>query len=481
MRPKAKDLLVSSPLAPGLEIPFSPGLPEGDYPVRVEGEIPAFVRGSYLLNGPARFEVGGVNYRHWLDGDGCISRLGLGDEAHFTRRFLRSSKWTQEEAAGGALFRGFGTTFDGDQLVRGIATASPVNVSVYQFADRLLAFGEQGLPLELDSSTLETVGAWTFDGRLTEVTPFTGHPKIDPLTGDLMGFGVSFSASHPSLTYYRFPADGSDVVRSRIPLTGPYSIHDFAVSHNFAAFHVSPYRFSMNILREGGSVLDALDWPRDDRRSETRLLIVDRHDGTLRADLPIGNRYCLHLANAFDDGSTVTVDLLEMDRPIYTDYRLDSLLARVPPTQPVRLTVDLERGHVERRTTPCPLHLDFPAIDRARFGERTGNSWMLGISTTGREHNKTYDSLLRTDWEGNACEVLWTAPAGGFFGGEPAFIRNPDRPRAGVVLCPYHQPSEGLWGFGLWDGYEPGPPLARLLLDQGPIHLSFHSTFLPDP
>jgi hypothetical protein len=40
--------------------------------------------------------------------------------------------------------------------VRDLALASPVNVSVYPVAGRLLAFGEQGLPWELDPVTLET-------------------------------------------------------------------------------------------------------------------------------------------------------------------------------------------------------------------------------------------------------------------------------------------------------------------------------------
>src|SRR5262245_14414428 len=46
---------------------------EGAYRVEsVEGEIPRFLRGSYYVNGPARFRRGDLAYKHWLDGDGMV-------------------------------------------------------------------------------------------------------------------------------------------------------------------------------------------------------------------------------------------------------------------------------------------------------------------------------------------------------------------------------------------------------------------------
>jgi carotenoid cleavage dioxygenase-like enzyme len=34
------------------------------------GRIRDWMRGTYYINGPARFERSGLRYRHWLDGDG---------------------------------------------------------------------------------------------------------------------------------------------------------------------------------------------------------------------------------------------------------------------------------------------------------------------------------------------------------------------------------------------------------------------------
>jgi len=203
---------VAVDFAPGLEKAFAFVPRERCGPVTVEGDVPAFLRGTYYLNGPARFERGSVRYRHWLDGDGMVCALTLSGDAEegtrFACRFVRSGKWTAEEEAGEALFRTFGTAFPGDRLVRGIALESPVNVSVYPWAGTLLALGEQGLPWELDPVTLETRGLYNFGGALNPVTPFAAHPKIDPETGELFNFGISFASAQPNLNIYRFDPSG---------------------------------------------------------------------------------------------------------------------------------------------------------------------------------------------------------------------------------------------------------------------------------
>ena len=77
--------------APLLERAFSLNPGEQCYTIEdIEGEIPAFLRGTYYLNGPARFARAGLCYRHWLDGDGMVCALRFEPEqVHFTNRFVR--------------------------------------------------------------------------------------------------------------------------------------------------------------------------------------------------------------------------------------------------------------------------------------------------------------------------------------------------------------------------------------------------------
>src|SRR5215813_4215694 len=102
--------------APQLEQLFSLNPLELSYSIEeITGEVPDFLRGTYYLNGPARFARAGLQYHHWLDGDGmvCALRFERG-RVCFTNRFVISDKFVAEETAGHAIFRTFGTAFKAD-------------------------------------------------------------------------------------------------------------------------------------------------------------------------------------------------------------------------------------------------------------------------------------------------------------------------------------------------------------------------------
>src|SRR5258708_256252 len=126
--------------APMIERAFNIDVKEDSYAInKIEGKVPDFIRGTYYMNGPGRFSRGGFRYRHWLDGDGLVCRLNFGDGAiNFTNRFIRSTKFVQEENTNRPIFRTFGTAFESDQLKQGMALESPVNISIYTFNRTLL-------------------------------------------------------------------------------------------------------------------------------------------------------------------------------------------------------------------------------------------------------------------------------------------------------------------------------------------------------
>jgi len=476
--------------APALETVFDTVPGEGsEWLHATEGAVPGFVRGTSYLIGPARFARGAVRYRHWLDGDGLVTTLRFDPErrdgaVRCTSRFVRSTKLEDEEAAGTALYRTFGTAFDGDQLLRGVALASPVNVSACFFAGRFLAFGEQGLPWELDPETLETRGEHTFDGRLNPLAPFAAHPKIDRVSGELFNFGVSFSARRPTLTLYRFGADGSQVFRRRHDLDLPRSNHDFGLSERYAAFYLSPYVMDMDaLMTRGAPVIDALSWQPG---QGSRLLVLSREDGEEMASVPLGHAYCLHVANAFDDGPRLTVDLLELEEPVYPDYQeLPNLFERVLPGRPVRLVVDLDRQEViDRQEVAYHKACDFPAVARENETHPTTDTWLLGISQTGETGRKFFDELVHVRWDTPDAVAIYRAPDGRFLGGEPVLVKDPASGpggggRRGAIIVQEIDPAARRSAFLLFDAFavEKGP-IARLPQSE-PIPPCFHAGFEP--
>lgn len=465
--------------APGIEHAFSFEPRELSYTVKeVEGDVPRFIHGTYYLNGPARFELSGIRYRHWLDGDGMVCALRFDEgRVSFTNRFVRSQKFIAERKAGGPIFRAFGTAFAGDLLKRKLMLESPVNVSVYRYRNSLLAFGEQGLPYELDPLTLETLGEFKFGGALNDISPFSAHPKFDRETGEMFNFGVAFSATEPLLNFYRFDAQGALVYRRRLRLDYPCSLHDFGLSQSFAIFYVSPYLLNMNsFVLEGRTLMDSLEW---EPERGSRLLVVSRETGALLATIHIGSRHCLHFINCFEDGDLLNVDVLELERPIYDQYQaLPDLFTDVCEGQPVRYVLDCATGKLcNRQELDYRLAPDFPSIDMRRSARPYEDFWMLGISGTGQRGRKFFDQLVHASWNSDPPRDIYQAPPGHYLAGEPVFIPDPSQEASGSIICQIFDAGKIESFFGIFDAFDVSAgPLARLRL-KTPIYLGFHATF----
>jgi all-trans-8'-apo-beta-carotenal 15,15'-oxygenase len=464
--------------APGIEKAFTPQTEEWEErPECVAGEVPDFVRGTYYVNGPARFKVGDLDYRHWLDGDGMIARLQFhADGISFKNRYIQSTKFTAEQKAGRALFRTFGTPLADGRLNRfNTGLQSPVNISVYPHGGRILAFGEQGLPWELNPETLETLGQFTFDNRLNDASPFAAHPKFDTRTGEMFNFGVWFSAE-PKLYFYCLDRDG---LRYRKAISLPYScsVHDFALSKHYAVFYLSPYLLDMQkFLQHGCTLMDSLHWEPD---RGSRLLVLDRRTGELVASLHAGERYCLHLINAFEQQGRLIVDLLEFDNPIYAQYQpVPDLFRDVGSGGPVRFVVDLrERRIADRITFNYSQAPDLPSMDPRQQMQPNDDFWMLGISSTGNQGRKFFDELVHASWSRSHPLDIYRCPRQCYLAGEPVFVGRPQSAE-GVVICQEFDAREERSSFLLFDAHNVSQcPKSRIAL-QKKLHLGFHACFV---
>jgi all-trans-8'-apo-beta-carotenal 15,15'-oxygenase len=452
----------------------------------IRGRVPEWLRGAYYVNGPARFERKGRRYQHWLDGDGMVCALHFSDAGvRFISRFIHTRKLMEENSAGEFLYRGFGTRFPGDRLRHGLMLEPPVNVSVYRWANRLLAFGEQTLPYELDADSLETRGEFDFGGRLNEVTPFAAHPKVDPATGHLFNFGISYSATQPALNLYEFDAEANMLHRSRFPMTLPHSNHDFGLSARHAVFFLSP--LLMDFSRFWGDKLSVMESLRWEPERSSQMLIVPRVPKSEPAlTIPVGSGYCLHLVNCFEQDNTLTADILELEEPVYREYQpIPDLFSTVSPGRPVRYRVSLDRPQIlERIVMDYDRTPDFPSINPDLVSQPCNDFWMLGISSSGQMGRKFFDQLARGHWPSLSVPDVFKAPSGEYLAGEPVFVPRPGRTRGGpdegVIIVQQLDARKDRVAFCLFDARNlQSGPIARLPLRHR-LHPGFHASFFPE-
>src|SRR5262245_18542055 len=172
-----------SEVNPFLQGNFAPWRLEGTADdLEVVGEIPRQLNGTFYRNGPnPAYEPRGLY--HWFDGDGMIHAITLRDgRAEYRNRWVLNDGLKEEQASGEALYSGLLDVSPSEQP-RFKVTA---NTNIVFHAGKLLALVEAALPTRMAPASLDTIGLYDFDGRLSG--PMTAHPKIDPETGEMMFF-----------------------------------------------------------------------------------------------------------------------------------------------------------------------------------------------------------------------------------------------------------------------------------------------------
>lgn len=319
--------------------------------LRVSGTIPRELDGRYLRNGANPFT--GMS-DHPFFGDGMIHgvRLRDGRAEWYRNRYVKTPFIANPQL---------------DILDLAVAldmASSKANTHVVGHAGKILALEEGHFPYVLDG-TLETVGPTDFGGKLTG--SFTAHPKICPVTGELLAFG--YSAMPPYLTYLRVSADGQLVQREEITVGGPTMMHDFNVTQNFIIFMDLPAVFDMDMALRGEM---PIHW---DDNYPARLGVMPRNGNDASVVwYDINPCYVFHPMNAYEDGTRIVLDVARLDH-IWRDGPMD-----FPAPSLYRWTIDTVSGKAtEEQIDDRPA--EFPRVADSVVGQQHRYGYMMANAT----------------------------------------------------------------------------------------------------
>ena len=277
--------------------------------LEVDGQIPEGLAGTFYRCGPdfRHAPLHGDDINH--NGDGVVSMFRFGGgRVDFRIRFVRTEKYALEEAAGRALFGKYRNPFTDDPSVAG-KDRTLANTNVVMHAGKLLAMKEDGLPYALDPDSLETLGRHDFDGRIKSQT-FTAHPKIDPVSGEMIGFGYEAAGlASKAMSLQRIGADGR--LNDEEFFEAPYVSfqHDFAVTRDHIVFVLMPTTTSLERLRAGDT-----HWVYEPTLPiEVGIMPRGGSVKDLRWFKAPG-RGVGHMLNAFSDGTRVHLDTFVSER-----------------------------------------------------------------------------------------------------------------------------------------------------------------------
>lgn len=400
----------------------------------IEGEIPSDLRGSLYRNGPARLSRGGERVGHWFDGDGAILGVHFTDAgAEGVYRYVKTEGYLNEKAADRFIYPNYGMTAAGsfwNNWTKSVKNAA--NTSVLALSDRLLALWEGGKPHALDLQDLSTIGIDKLS-ELTEKQPFSAHPKVDPVTGNIFNYGIGAGAN-ATLYLYRCDSTGKLEQQNSHSLSGLPLIHDFCFAGQYLVFLVSPVRVNLAPIVLGlKSYSDAMQWKPE---LGTEILIFDRDSLSLVSSGKTDPWYQWHFANGYvnSEGHIVT----EFTR--YENFDTNQYLKEVAsgytrtsaPGTLWSLTIDPQTAEVISNQQILDTAGEFPLVAPAKVGQEWRYIYLSVHSDKSRVGKELYNAIARYDRQ--TREIAIADMGDNIYPAEPILVPSKDNPEQGWLL-----------------------------------------------
>ncbi len=444
----------------------------------VNGDLPRQLSGTLYRNGPnPRFEPRGQH--HWFAGDGMVHAFRVeAGRVSYRNRWMRTPRFEFERAQGRALFGAFGNPLDTDPSAMG-KDFGVANTNVVSHGGKLLALEESHLPFAFDPLTLESAGYHDFGGALPRTLEgrFTAHPKIDPVTGEMIGYSYSGSGLFGTrMSLIVIGADGG--LRRQAFFDAPYCafVHDFLLTDRHIVFPILPVVGSMDRARAGAP---PYAWE-GNRPGYLGVVARDAPIETLRW-FEVEPCYVFHVFNAWSAGNRVVCDVMHSKRTAVfpdADGQMPPPNSNLP--KPVRWTLDLDSTtDVVRTEVLSDRTGEFPRCDERFVGRRYSHAFYVSGDPARRDSEPVFTGVVHLNLD-TGRSTQWEVPEGDQVS-EAVFV-----PRAsdaaegqGWLVAVQYLARENKSDLIILDAEEVHRgPIARAMLNHR-VPAGFHGSWLP--
>lgn len=443
----------------------------------VIGELPSDLNGMFVRNGPnPQFTPRG--HYHWFDGDGMLHGVQFCcGKAQYRNRYVRTKQFKIERAEGRAIWTGL---LEPPQMDNPYGPfKNTANTALVWHDGRLLALWEGAAPHEVRVPGLETVGPYTYNGKL--ISAFTAHPKVDATTGEMMFFGYSLAAP-PYLQYSVAGATGELLRTVPIDLAVGVMMHDFAVTEHYTIFMDLPLTFRQERLKRGEPAF-AFEHDRP-----SRFGILPRHgDNSSIRWFEAPACYVFHTLNAYEQGDEVVLAACRMNAT--NVLGLSETLEHHRESNTTDSKNDASRLHswrfnlatgAVREEALDDMPSDFPRINENLTGRQTRYGYTARFAPSREGEPPLFDGLTKYDFVTGHSETHKFGR--GRYGGEAVFVprKSAVAEDDGWLLTFVYDTVEGQSELVVVNAQDmTAEPVARLLIPQR-VPYGFHGTWICD-
>jgi carotenoid cleavage dioxygenase-like enzyme len=439
----------------------------------LEGKLPDWLAGSLIRTGPAKWEVGEQQMRHWFDGFAMLHRFGFAaGRVSYANRFLETRAYRAAQEKGEIVYSEFATDPCRSLFSRIFSVFSPkvsdnANVNLVKLGERFIAMTETPLPVEFDPETLASAGvAYEAPGILT-----TAHPHLDRATGGMLNYAAKLGPRN-RYRFFRLRPDASKPEPiGELPVREPAYMHSFGLTERWLVLVEFPFVVNpISIPLSGRPFIENFRWKPE---LGTRLTLFDRTTGKATGPFETEPCFAFHHVNAYEQDGEVVVDVCAYeDATIVGDLYMERLRAGMPIADPElrRFRVEVETGTVTSEALLDEGSLELPRINYGRCNERPYR-YVWGVRNGG---SGWLDTIVRVDLE-NRSTKAWSEE--GCFPGEPVFVAAPGATEEdeGVLLTVVFDSGKGTSFLLVLDA----ATLDELARAEAPHHIpyGFHGQF----
>jgi len=443
----------------------------GESELRIEGEVPPQLVGAYLRDG-ANVAYQPNHYVYPLDGDGMVHAVYFDrGRVRYRNRWVQTSHLMTERQFGHTIYGSVGKLLSVPQeVIDAGGEPSPIrntaNTNVLYHGGKLLAMWEGGFP-HLLNNDLSTVGLYDYDGALKPGDALTAHPKVCPVSGDL----VSCTQRWDSPNYWVQVFDKHGRHKQTIPVEFPRKgiVHDLQITDNYVVIFYAPAFHSVEKAMRGE---DPFEWQPE---LGTKIIAIPRSGEGRHLEFETEAFFSWHFCNGYERGGKLVIDYVWINSIPFTQAQGTGVEKQ--PRRMFRMTLDPATGKVTNEQL-SDIFCEFSRCDERRMGKRYRYGFAAASNRQwGDAHG--YNCTARYDFETGQTQ-LWE------FGedanaGEPAYVPNPDSEREedGWITNFVYNPGEGAFLSILSAGDLARGPVCKIHI-PGRVPNGFHGNWCQD-
>ncbi|MBE9205331.1 carotenoid oxygenase family protein [Nostoc sp. LEGE 06077] len=431
--------------------------------LQVIGELPPELSGMFVRNGPNP-QYSPIGEYHWFDGDGMLHGVRISEgKAVYRNRYVQTQKWQAEHDAGKAIFTGLlePPQADHPQISRNAA-----NTALVWHGGQLLAVWEAGAPHAIQVPELKTIGEYTYNGKLTSA--FTAHPKVDPITGEMVFFGYSFMP--PYLQYGIVSAAGELLSTVPIEIPAPVMMHDFAITENYTIFMDLPVTIRPERMQQGKPMIMF----ESDRPSLFGILPRHGDNSNIRwFESPAC--YVFHTLNAYEQGDEVVLIACRMSSTSVLGFSgIEDPDANIPRLHQWRF--NLNTGAVSESRLDDHAG-EFPRVNENFLGRQTRYGYVNKSAAT---PVPLFEGVMKYDFQSGTSQINLFGQ--GRYGGESVFVprSNATAEDDGWLMTFVHDETVNTSELLVLNAQDiTAEPVARVLIPQR-VPYGFHAAWVTE-